>query len=296
MDAIEAGVVKVPRLPVSDNQVNVALPAYRNLYQHIKGELPKKGRAKQKDKEGGLDPENLPAHLQGALQALDGHYQQIFAEWEKIGRGGPPVFIVVCNNTSTSKLVYDHIAGYEVTEGEVTKLKKGALPLFSNVGDDGKFLSRPRALLIDSEQIDTGESLSPQFKKVAPGEVKAFRRELRERFPGIDAESIDDETLLREVMNTVGKPGRLGQAIRCVVSVSLLTEGWDVNTVTHILCVRAFGTRLLCEQVMGRGLRRRSYTVGDDGLLTPEYADIFGVPFSGFPVAGSVRGTPPGHA
>jgi type III restriction enzyme len=253
MDAIEAGVVKVPRLPVSDNQVNVALPAYRNLYQHIKDELPKKGRAKQKDKQGGLDPESLPAHLQGALQALYGHYRQIFAEWEKIGRGAPPVFIVVCNNISTSKLVYDHIAGYEVTEGEVTKLKKGALPLFSNVGDDGKWLNRPRSLLIDSEQIDSGESLSPEFKKVAASEIEAFRRELRERFPGIGAESLDDETLLREVMNTVGKPGRLGEAIRCVVSVSMLTEGWDANTVTHILGVRAFGTQLLCEQVVGRG-------------------------------------------
>ena len=91
---------------------------------------------------------------------------------------------------------------------------------------------------------------------------------------------------MREVLNTVGKPGKLGEHVRCVVSVSMLTEGWDCNTVTHILGVRAFGTRLLCEQVMGRGLRRRSYTVGDDGMMTPEYADIFGVPFSGFPVAG----------
>src|SRR5207302_297330 len=132
---------------------NVALPAYRNLYKHIKADLPKKGRAKQKQKDGGLDPETLPAHLQGALQALYGHYQQIFAEWEKIGRGAPPVFIVVCNNTSTSKLVYDHIAGYEVTEGEITKLKPGALPLFSNVGDGGMWLTRPRALLIDTEQV-----------------------------------------------------------------------------------------------------------------------------------------------
>src|SRR5207302_4563818 len=184
---------------------NVALPAYRNLYKHIKADLPKKGRAKQKQKDGGLDPETLPAHLQGALQALYVHYHQIFAEWEKIGRGAPPVFIVVCNNTSTSKLVYDHIAGYEVTEGEITKLKPGALPLFSNVGDGGKWLTRPRALLIDSEQIDSGESLSPEFKKAAAGEIEAFRRELRERFPGIDAETLDDETLLREVMNTVGK-------------------------------------------------------------------------------------------
>ena len=91
---------------------------------------------------------------------------------------------------------------------------------------------------------------------------------------------------MREVLNTVGKTGKLGEHVRCVVSVSMLTEGWDGNTVTHILGVRAFGTRLLCEQVMGRGLRRRSYIAGDDGLLVPEYADIFGVPFSGFPVAG----------
>lgn len=280
MDAIESGVVKVPRLPVSDNQINVAFPAYRNLYKHIKDDLPKKGRAKQKDKEGGLDPENLPHHLKGALEALYGHYQQIFTEWEKVGRGAPPVFIVVCNNTSTSKLVYDHIAGYEVTEGEVTKLKKGALPLFSNVGDDGNWLSRPRALLIDSEQLDSGENLSPEFKKVAAGEIESFRRELRERFPGIDAETLDDETLLREVMNTVGKPGRLGEAIRCVVSVSMLTEGWDANTVTHILGVRAFGTQLLCEQVVGRGLRRVSYDADENGMFEPEYAEVLGIPFT----------------
>src|SRR5207248_1029001 len=106
------------------------------------------------------------------------------------------------------------------------------------------------------------------------------------RFPGRDTEELKDEDLMREVPNTVGKNGKLGEHIRCVVSVSMLTEGWDCRSVTHILGVRAFGTRLLCEQVMGRGLRRRSYTVGDDGLMTPEYADIFGVPFSGFPVAG----------
>ena len=91
---------------------------------------------------------------------------------------------------------------------------------------------------------------------------------------------------MREVLNTVGKRGKLGEHIRCVVSVSMLTEGWDCNTVTHILGVRAFGTRLLCEQVMGRGLRRRSYATDDKGMMAPEYADIYGVPFSGFPVAG----------
>src|SRR4051812_28801218 len=88
-------------------------------------------------------------------------------------------------------------------------------------------------------------------------------------------------------MNTVGKKGRLGEQVRCVVSVSMLTEGWDANTVTHVLGVRAFGTQLLCEQVVGRGLRRRSYVVNDDGFFEPEYAEVYGVPFSFIPTAGS---------
>ena len=90
-------------------------------------------------------------------------------------------------------------------------------------------------------------------------------------------------------MNTVGKPGRLGEHVRCVVSVSMLTEGWDANTVTHILGVRAFGTQLLCEQVVGRALRRRSYAANDEGKFDPEYAEVYGVPFSFIPGNGSAK-------
>src|SRR5690606_17276130 len=93
------------------------------------------------------------------------------------------------------------------------------------------------------------------------------------------AENLSDQDLLREVMNTVGKPGRLGADIRCVVSVSMLTEGWDANTVTHVLGVRAFGTQLLCEQVIGRALRRQSYETNEEGLFPVEYADVLGIPF-----------------
>src|SRR5439155_3220707 len=130
-----------------------------------------------------------------------------------------------------------------------------------------------------SRQLESGESMSADFKKLAAHQIEEYKAEYRRRFPGRDAENLTDEDLMREVLNTVGKQGKLGEHIRCVVSVSMLTEGWDCNTVTHILGVRAFGTRLLCEQVMGRRLRRRSYTAGDDGMLIPEYADIFGVPF-----------------
>jgi type III restriction enzyme len=81
-------------------------------------------------------------------------------------------------------------------------------------------------------------------------------------------------------MNTVGKAGQLGGGIRCVVSVSMLTEGWDANTVTHVLGIRAFGTQLLCEQVIGRALRRQSYDLNEEGLFNVEYADVFGIPFN----------------
>jgi type III restriction enzyme len=275
MDAIESGIVKIPRVPVSDDQVGGQLPVYRNVYHHIRGELPKKGRAKQES----LDPEKLPVALVGALNALYGHYIQVFDQWQADKVGREPVFIVVCNNTSTSKLVYDHIAGYEREESGQKVLIDGKLPLFRNV-EGGRWLHRPRTLLIDSEQLDSGEALTPEFKKIAAREIDEFKAELRTRFPDRDVEKVTDEDLLREVMNTVGKPGRLGEHVRCVVSVSMLTEGWDANTVTHILGVRAFGTQLLCEQVVGRGLRRVNYDPDDDGMFEPEYADVLGVPFT----------------
>src|SRR5204862_3091177 len=115
---------------------------------------------------------------------------------------------------------------------------------------------------------------------MAADEIERFRREIVERTGDrLQAEGLTDQDLLREVMNTVGKSGRLGDSIRCVVSVSMLTEGWDANTVTHVLGVRAFGTQLLCEQVIGRALRRQSYDLNEEGLFNVEYADVLGVPF-----------------
>ena len=138
----------------------------------------------------------------------------------------------------------------------------------------------PRTVLIDSEQLESGEALTRDFRSMAAEEIERFRRERIERTGNVrEAAKITDQDLLREVMNTVGKEGRLGQSIRCVVSVSMLTEGWDANTVTHVLGVRAFGTQLLCEQVVGRALRRQSYDLNEDDLFDVEYADVLGVPF-----------------
>ena len=277
MDAIECGIVKLPRVPVADNIPGGDTPRFRNLWQHIRTRMPKKGRGKAKS----LDPLSLPVELQTALEALYGHYRKTFDLWEKAGIGVPPCFIVVCNNTSTSKLVYDYISGFrrENDDGS-TSLQNGRLELFRNFDEYGNQYPRPRTLLIDSEQLESGDALDRDFRKMAADEIDRFRREIIERTGDRrQAEKISDQDLLREVMNTVGKPGRLGDSIRCVVSVSMLTEGWDANTVTHVLGVRAFGTQLLCEQVVGRALRRQSYDLNEDGLFDVEYADVLGIPF-----------------
>ena len=191
------------------------------------------------------------------------------------------MFIVVCNNTSTSKLVHDFISGFQREhEDGSSNLVNGRLALFRNYDDHGNRLPRPRTLLIDSEQLESGEALDPNFRKMAADEIERFRREIVERTGDIQAaDKISDQDLLREVMNTVGKKDRLGESIRCVVSVSMLSEGWDANTVTHILGIRAFGTQLLCEQVVGRGLRRQSYDLNEESLFNVEYADVLGIPF-----------------
>ena len=154
--------------------------------------------------------------------------------------------------------------------------------------------SRPKTILVDSEQLESGEGMTTEFKRIAAVEIEEFKADYRARFPGRSGDDLDDEDLLREVMNTVGKQGKLGEHIRCVVSVSMLTEGWDANTVTHILGVRAFGTQLLCEQVVGRGLRRMSYAVNEEGKFDAEYAEVYGVPFSFIPCSGSTASPKPG--
>ena len=277
MDAIECGIVKLPRVPVADNVPGADVPIYRELWEHIGKKMPKKGRGKS----GNLDPLSLPVELQTALDALYGHYQKTYALWLKENIGVPPVFIIVCNNTSTSKLVYDYVAGFyrNGEDGKTPVHHAGRLELFRNYDENGNRLARPRTLLIDSEQLESGEALDKDFREMAGDEIERFRREMIERGDVEKARKITDADLLREVMNTVGKEGKLGEPIRCVVSVAMLTEGWDANTVTHILGLRAFGTQLLCEQVVGRGLRRQSYALDENGLFSVEYADILGIPF-----------------
>ncbi|MGB2781444.1 MAG: DEAD/DEAH box helicase family protein [Phycisphaerae bacterium] len=285
MDSIECGIVKLPRVPVAENIPGDEMPMFRNLWENIRNDMPKKRRGQGEE----LDPLKLPTRLQTALQALYGHYEKTFTLWESKIKV-PPCFIVVCQNTAISKLVYDFISGFHrMNEDGTTTLENGRLALFRNFDETtGNPLPRPNTILIDSAQLESGEALDDNFRSMAADEIERFRREIVERGGKLADElqqgkELDDVTLLREVMNTVGKPGQLGGAIRCVVSVSMLTEGWDARTVTHVLGIRAFGTQLLCEQVIGRALRRQSYDLNEDGpdkgLFNVEYADVFGIPF-----------------
>jgi type III restriction enzyme len=295
IDAIESGIVKVPRVPVADDAMTGDQPTYRDLWLRIREDLPKKGR---KTGEGGGEPKP-PLELQGALHSLYSNYEKYYRLWERTtearARGiTPPVFIIVCNNTNVSKLVFDFIAGWEKPIGNQTIVQAGQLPIFRNDDGNGGWLHRPNTILVDSQQLESGEALSDDFKKIAAREIDEFKADYRTRFPGRDAEDLTAEDLLREVMNTVGKAGKLGEHVKCVVSVSMLTEGWDANTVTHILGVRAFGTQLLCEQVVGRALRRMSYAANERGHFDPEYAEVYGVPFSFIPCSGATTDPKPG--
>ncbi|MEI3848050.1 MULTISPECIES: BPTD_3080 family restriction endonuclease [unclassified Microbacterium] len=290
MDAIESGIVKIPRLPVDDDAASKQV-TYLHLYDQIKDDphWPRSAKSAPANPAEWV----MPAALEGALLSLYKSYVAAFAEWEATLREHgepPPVMIVVSPNTLVSRLIFDWIAGYDIEQDGATVHANGKLPLFSNVVN-GEPLARPRTIVVDSKQLESDAPLKADFKDAAAEEIEAFKKQYRLDNPGADTDKLTDKDLLREVMNTVGKKGKLGEQVRCVVSVAMLTEGWDANTVTHILGIRAFGSQLLCEQVVGRGLRRRSYAPDEEtDLFAPEYSNVYGIPFAFIP---SDKAVPP---
>lgn len=328
IEAIESGLVKIPFLPESDDTQELTMPVLRNLYDHVRDQLPKKGQRTKKSEaaaEGSKYIEQrpqLPSLVKGALDQFYNHYVEYFNGVRKQSEGkldifsAPPVFIAVCNNTSVSKEMYKYIAGYEYenTEGE-SVVVGGVKDLFSNYDPmTNQPYKKPPTLLIDSDALENGEQINDDFKKIFASEIEVFKQDYARLYGQGSIEKITDAEILREVVNTVGQKGKLGAHIRCVVSVSMLTEGWDANTVTHIMGLRAFGSQLLCEQVAGRALRRVSYLLKtyrvDTGAevlpkdkhrfkpenliekFPPEYAHIIGVPFKMFK-GGTTQPPPP---
>jgi type III restriction enzyme len=269
VDAIESGIVKIPRLPVMDDQakkdeVGRPDPKYFRLWRHIGESL----SAADRTTNGRPKPEAVYREAEGALLTLAGQWKKRFDEIRAAAPGSepvPPVLIVVCDNTEIAEVFFRKISG---------EVRRPALDA------DGK------------EIEETGYEGSVVLPELANAE--GVRRTVRIdtgllRKLETDGEQTKDQAAaaLRAVIDTVGKRGGPGEQVRCVVSVSMLTEGWDASNVTHVLGVRAFGSQLLCEQVVGRGLRRMSYVPDPEtGRLTPEYVDVYGIPFSLIPFKG----------
>lgn len=260
VDAIESGITKVPRLPTSDDSGRPD-PKYFRLWDQVKDNL----SSGDKLPGGAPKPEAVWRESEDALQTLASQWKQRFELFEEASPGQdqvPPVMIVVCNNTDTAKLFYERISGERREEVEedgeaVEKTVYGEGRLLSEFENTAEHQNTVR---IDSEALEKAES------------EELSKSEAAEQ--------------LRQIVSTVGKPGKPGENIRCVVSVEMLTEGWDANNVTHILGLRAFGTQLMCEQVAGRGLRRMDYSLNDEGQFDAEYVDIYGIPFSVIPFRG----------
>lgn len=270
VDAIESGIVKIPRLPVLDDQekkdeVGRPDPKYFRLWRRVCDDL----SAGDKLANGRPKPEAVYREAEGALLTIAGQWKKRFEEIRSASPDDghiPPVMIVVCDNTEVAEVFFRKLSGERQTEvldedGKAkTKTVCEASAVFPELAnEEGK---PRRTIRIDSRLLNKLEAEGEQTK--------------------------DEAALaLREIIDTVGKRGGPGEFVRCVVSVSMLTEGWDANNVTHILGIRAFGSQLLCEQVVGRGLRRMSYTPDPEtGKLAPEYVDVYGIPFSLIPFKG----------
>ena len=249
IDAIEAGLVKIPRVPVKELS-GFDEPKFRNIYRFMK-------KADRK-----LRHDSMHADIRDLLERLQLKYREESERYAK--KGKIPVMIVVAYPIENAKALYKHLAGYKAGDTWIEGYE-----MFSNVRE-GKPLSSPSTLLVTSD-LDNMDDKA--WADLAIEQETFFPKHITGKKERIDH--------IREVFSTVGSPGEPGENIRCVVSVNMLTEGWDARTVTHIFGYRPFKSDLLCEQVAGRALRRSSIPALASGeVMVPEYAGIFGIPFS----------------
>ncbi len=283
VDAIESGIVKIPRLPVSDTTGRPD-PKYFRLWQSITQNL----SPGEKLPGGKPKPEVVWRKAQDALLTLASQWKERFTYFQQAAPGqehAPPVLIVVCDNTDIAELFYHNISGEHTIEdtaaddeGDTEDAEEnGAAPRAKKAKTKTRIVYGPSQVFPElANQPERRYTLRIDSKLLAEAESED---------PNATRERAAAE--LREVLATVGKPGRPGEQVRCVVAVQMLNEGWDANNVTHVLGLRAFESQLLCEQVVGRGLRRMDYTPDPEtGLLTEEYVDVYGVPFSVIPFKG----------
>lgn len=248
IDAIEAGLTKIPRVPIND-LTGYDEPKFRNIYRYMR------------KSDRNLRHDSMHDDIKDLLTRLESKYKEEFKRYAK--NGMVPVMIVVAYPIDNAKAIYKHLAGYN----DAGTWREG-YEMFSNV-KDGKPISSPSTLLVTSDMDNLDDR---SWSDLAIEQEEFFKKGATKKYK---VEHI------RRVFKTVGQKGRPGENIRCVVSVNMLTEGWDAKTVTHIFGYRPFKSDLLCEQVAGRALRRSTGIALKEGeLLPPEYAGIFGIPFS----------------
>nr|WP_298410482.1 DEAD/DEAH box helicase family protein [uncultured Halomonas sp.] len=275
LDAIESGLVKIPQLPSRD-ATGAEEAAYFNIWRWVQQKALQDGYGTQ------ITPEIVMTYASAPINLLAQEWHQRFQEWERFSKKQhkhpvPPVFIVVCRDTRVAKAVYDWLAEGEGGHGEAPSWFRNqpgeevTVRIDSRVVEDieeGGTKDETRRLRFILDTV--GKSEWPGSK--VPEEWSELVRKHNDKVASDDNDGslkwIDERT----------PPGR---DVRCIISVSMLAEGWDANTVTHIVGLRPFGSQLLCEQVVGRALRRRSYALLDDGSeqFAEETAKVFGVPF-----------------
>ena len=256
-DAIEAGLVKTPRVVVHDD----ALPdtkTFKSRLYHIYNDRDVKADLSRR---AGPE-ESLPDLVLNGYYLLGFDWRETAKAWEEAGAETPPVMITVANRTETAARVKHAFDTERVRIDELCDSE--------------------RTLHIDSKVLERAE------KEVFSGEWLVASED-----SGKAKTKPQQAELLRQQVDSVGQVGKPGAQIQNVISVGMLSEGWDAKTVTHIMGLRAFTSQLLCEQVVGRGLRRTSYEVGPDGLFEPEFVNVFGVPFAFLPHQGAGVVVPP---
>jgi type III restriction enzyme len=279
VEAIESGLTKIPQFAARDLS-GQPIPGYFNIWRWI---LPQLKPAERGGRFGLAKPEAVLRHAHTPLVMLGGLWQQLAGEWAKEGaEARPPVFIIVCKNIKLAKLVYEWLAEDKPPAGVPS----------SGLAD---FLNRSGVLntirvdnAVSGEQ-DSGNSKSDEDRWMRFTLDTVGKRDWPHDTIGRPMYPQDFETLAAKLERPLHPPGR---DVRAIVSVGMLTEGWDCNTVTHIVGLRPFMSQLLCEQVVGRGLRRASYEVGADGKLGEEVAQVFGVPFQVVPFKAAQQGPP----
>jgi type III restriction enzyme len=278
IDAIESGLVKIPQLAVRDT-TGKEIPGYFNIWHWI---LPQLTPAERGGKKANPKPEAILKYAHHPIAMLGGLWQKEREDWVANREDPrPPVFILVCKNTHIAKVLYEWLAEDKAPTGIPPVKVEG----FKNT--DCQYTIRVDSKVV--RESDSGESKSDEVRW-----MRFTLDTVGKRTWPVDrvGRPIYPEDF-KELAEKLGRPDHPpGRDVRCIVSVGMLTEGWDCNTVTHIIGLRPFMSQLLCEQVVGRGLRRASYELGPDEKLTEEVAKVFGVPFEVIPFKSSPQGQP----